>query len=384
MEKPGVHHIGEKEFEVLFREHFDNLMGFVCSYVHDNEVARDLVHDAYMAIWSNRMRLDASRPLTSYLFVLARNYALDWIRHRKVELGNEEAIARMMEEGTGEVDYIYWDQLVRSVRLLLLGNMEIPVALNDKVLELPVEEVGFTKLPYSDLWLSVYVDVLEARQLVKPTLKDYVYRVATYFRNPELREYYVLSQMKGGTRGRNTIFFRELFEPCRTLMVSEEGKKKYENWMAQAGRTEAANHFDGQPALELSFRDYEGKERRLSDYRGKFVYIDFWATWCGPCKQETPYFSSWLKGRNIVCLSLSVDRKDSEQAWKKYVDEHGLREYCEVGWTGSGFSNVFVEHYGINAIPRFMLVGPDGEMIHHDCWRPSNVQIDKLLNLYLK
>lgn len=104
MEKPGVHHIGEKEFEVLFQEHFDNLMGFVCSYVHDNEVARDLVHDAYMAIWSNRMRLDASRPLTSYLFVLARNYALDWIRHRKVELGNEEAIARMMEEGTGEVE----------------------------------------------------------------------------------------------------------------------------------------------------------------------------------------------------------------------------------------------------------------------------------------
>lgn len=104
MEKPGVHHIGEKEFEVLFREHFDNLMGFVCSYVHDSEVARDLVHDAYMAIWSNRMRLDASRPLTSYLFVLARNYALDWIRHRKVELGNEEAIARMMEEGTGEVE----------------------------------------------------------------------------------------------------------------------------------------------------------------------------------------------------------------------------------------------------------------------------------------
>lgn len=293
----------------------------------------------------------------------------------------------MMEEGTGEVDYIYWDQLVRSVRLLLLGNMEIPVALSDKVLELPVEEVGFTKLPYSDLWLFVYVDVLEARQLVKPTLKDYVYRVATYFRNPELREYYVLSQMKGGTRGRNTIFFRELFEPCRTLIVSEEGKKKYENWMIQAGRTEAANHFDGQPALELSFRDYEGKERCLSDYRGKFVYIDSWATWCGPCKQETPYFvklAERMKGKNIVCLSLSVDRKDSEQAWKKYVDEHGLREYCEVGWTGSGFSNVFVEHYGINAIPRFMLVGPDGEMIHHDCWRPSNVQIDELLNLYLK
>lgn len=98
MERPGMYHIKEKEFEELFCQNFNDLMGFVCSYVRDEEVARDIVHDVFVVVWSNRFHVDASRPLVPYLFTLARNYSLDWIRHRQVELKNEMAIARSLEE----------------------------------------------------------------------------------------------------------------------------------------------------------------------------------------------------------------------------------------------------------------------------------------------
>lgn len=96
--------VNERDFENLFRHSFDDLSGFVCSYVRDEEVARDIVHDAFMTIWNNRMHLDASQSLRSYLFTLARNYALNFLRHQKVERHNEENIARILSEFEEEMD----------------------------------------------------------------------------------------------------------------------------------------------------------------------------------------------------------------------------------------------------------------------------------------
>lgn len=102
MEDSNRHSMNERDFEELFHQHFDNLMGFACSYVRDEEVARDIVHDAFTTLWSHRAHLDASRPLASYLYTLARNYSLDWIRHRRVEMAHEESVARFWEENARE------------------------------------------------------------------------------------------------------------------------------------------------------------------------------------------------------------------------------------------------------------------------------------------
>ena len=79
--------LDNKTFEDLFELHFTKLMGFVFNYVRDEEVAKDIVHDAFLTLWSNRKRLNPVYPVKSYLFTLAQNCALNYLRHLRVVTG---------------------------------------------------------------------------------------------------------------------------------------------------------------------------------------------------------------------------------------------------------------------------------------------------------
>ena len=89
--------LDNKTFEDLFELHFTKLMGFVFNYVRDEEVAKDIVHDAFLTLWSNRKRLNPVYPVKSYLFTLAQNCALNYLRHLRVVTGNEQAVTELLE-----------------------------------------------------------------------------------------------------------------------------------------------------------------------------------------------------------------------------------------------------------------------------------------------
>ncbi len=114
----------DKDFEELFNQYFNDLMGFVCGYIADEEVARDIVHDVFLSFWNHRDQLDFSWSLKSYLLTLSRNYALNYIRHRKVVVNNEEALMREMEEQPEE-----WEEYDRKM-----------VRLQEKLDELPEKQ----------------------------------------------------------------------------------------------------------------------------------------------------------------------------------------------------------------------------------------------------
>ncbi len=95
---------GQKDFEELFYRWFNDLMGFVYSYLHDEEVARDIVHDVFLTLWNNRTHLDTSWSLKSYLFTLSRNYTLNYIRHQKVIAHNESGLIRDSQEFQEEIE----------------------------------------------------------------------------------------------------------------------------------------------------------------------------------------------------------------------------------------------------------------------------------------
>lgn len=133
----------------------------------------------------------------------------------------------------------------------------------------------------------------------------------------------------------------------------------------------------GKMSPEFKAVDINGKEYTLADFRGKYVYIDMWATWCGPCKREMPYLKALeaeFEGAQIVFLGLSVDK--DKQAWEKMVrsgELTGVQLYL-------GTQSKFQEAYKIDGIPRFILIGKDGRIISNDMTRPSEAVTAQTLN----
>lgn len=141
-----------------------------------------------------------------------------------------------------------------------------------------------------------------------------------------------------------------------------------------------------------SFVDYEnitGEKTSLSDLKGKYVYIDVWATWCGPCKAEIPSLKKVEKqyhGKNIAFVSMSIDDDRSHggswekanEDWKKMVIEKelgGIQIFAPKGWKSE-----FVQNYKINGIPRFILVDPEGNIVSASAPRPSSEELIKLFD----
>ena len=119
----------------------------------------------------------------------------------------------------------------------------------------------------------------------------------------------------------------------------------------------------GVEAPEISMKDPEGKVRQLSDLRGKVVLIDFWASWCGPCRRENPNVVKLYKkyhDKGFEIYSVSLDKEKS--AWLKAIKDDGLIWPNHVsdlnGWTSSGGKT-----YGIMSVPSTVLVDKEGKII---------------------
>ncbi|MFD1293732.1 TlpA family protein disulfide reductase [Lutibacter holmesii] len=137
----------------------------------------------------------------------------------------------------------------------------------------------------------------------------------------------------------------------------------------------------GKPSPVFSnYENFAGGTTSLSDLKGKFVYIDIWATWCGPCKREIPslkLLEEEYHGKNIEFVSISVDNIDgkrgSHESWLKMVKDE------ELGGTqlfaDNDFNSEFIRAYNINSIPRFILIDPKGNIVDADVLRPSNPKL---------
>jgi thiol-disulfide isomerase/thioredoxin len=130
----------------------------------------------------------------------------------------------------------------------------------------------------------------------------------------------------------------------------------------------------------VDYENYAGGTTSLDDLKGKFVYIDVWATWCGPCKAEIPFLKELeakYHGKNIEFVSISVDALKDYDKWKAMVSEKelkGIQLFANNSWKSQ-----FVEDYLIKGIPRFILIDTEGNIINANAPRPSE---DKLIALF--
>ncbi len=131
----------------------------------------------------------------------------------------------------------------------------------------------------------------------------------------------------------------------------------------------------------VNYENYKGGKTSLDDLKGKYVYIDVWATWCGPCKYEVPYLielDKKYKGRNITFLSISIDKAKDHDKWKKMIEEKGMggvQLFADNDWKSK-----FVRDYLINGIPHFILIDPEGKIVKYSAPRPSDKKLIDLLD----
>ena len=132
------------------------------------------------------------------------------------------------------------------------------------------------------------------------------------------------------------------------------------------------------PTFE-NYENHKGGSTSLGELRGKYTYIDVWATWCGPCIGEIPSLKKVEKqfhDHNIQFLSVSIDKPTDHDKWHKMVLDKelgGIQLMADNAWESD-----FVKQYVIDGIPRFILLDPEGNIVSADAPRPSDEALIEL------
>lgn len=142
------------------------------------------------------------------------------------------------------------------------------------------------------------------------------------------------------------------------------------------------------PTFE-NYENFKGGTTSLEDLKGKYVYVDVWATWCGPCIAEIPSIKKLeaaYKDKNIQFVSISIDDAMrsgggdlavAKNKWRTMVEEEnlvGIHLFSDKNWQSD-----FVKNYNIQGIPRFILIDPNGNVVDPNAPRPSS---EKLVELF--
>ncbi|WP_432410736.1 TlpA family protein disulfide reductase [Rasiella sp. SM2506] len=141
------------------------------------------------------------------------------------------------------------------------------------------------------------------------------------------------------------------------------------------------------PSFE-GYENFKGGTTSLADLKGKYVYVDVWATWCAPCKAEIPFLKELeaeMQDKDIAFVSMSIDDDRShkgswEQAhtdWKAMVADKqlsGIQIMAPKGWQSQ-----FIQDYLISGIPRFILIDPSGNVVDPNAPRPSDPELKTML-----
>lgn len=235
-----------------------------------------------------------------------------------------------------------------------------------------------------------YLYSLDYQQIVKSTISK---------KASELYKIDSLSQKEAYTKAilevkSEVIRNGELYKDIMLMLPMSINKENdfndfYNNSSNESHKASAKELFDalkvldpGQPSPKFeNYENYAGGTTSLDELKGRYVYIDVWATWCGPCKYEIPFLKKLEEtyhNKNIQFVSISVDKQKDKEKWKKMIFEQELKGIQLI--TDNDFNTSFINDYKIRGIPQFILLDPKGNIVKANAPRPSDEKLTALFN----
>ena len=284
----------------------------------------------------------------------------------------------VMEEGDVLFTWASNLGMYPAYHVYFTGNQDfkVPDGFHDYRKELNINDARYVKSQAFQNYVSERVDqevtdrmakLTETDSTVKPDRQLIRLEVCqNLITSQPVLENFLFNSAVGGMQWEDLDKVKPTIELFRAKVQDPELKAKFEEefngWQKLS---------TGQPAFDFSGKDMQGNPVKLSDFRGKYVYVDVWATWCGPCKYEIPYLDTLetdYEGKNIVFISYSID--EDHAAWLKFVPEHNLKGVQIIG--EDAWQSKLCKEYRIQGVPTFMFFDPEGKIISVKMTRPSD------------
>ncbi|MFA7687612.1 MAG: TlpA disulfide reductase family protein [Moheibacter sp.] len=294
------------------------------------------------------------------------------------ELEKENLDSKFMELEKKNIEYFYHTVLAQypaSFKYFTRNIAILPHGFEEGAEKINLEnEADFVSIPAYKQYIFYQI----ANQMGEATSAEEIEKIISDIQSPIIKDAmmkaFLLYPIESGTAdaARYNTFIQK-------NSTDEKLKKQSADIMLRFQKL-----LPGKPSPKFTYPDTNGKTVSLDDLKGNLVYIDVWATWCGPCYMEIPYLKQLVadyEGKNLKIVSISIDSKKDFEKWQNTVRENdlkGFQVFADKDWDSE-----FVRDYGIKEIPRFILIDQKGNILNADAPRPSDPQIRMLMDLNL-
>jgi len=234
-----------------------------------------------------------------------------------------------------------------------------------KFTDAKILEIG-EGMNYINLYQKMSFKFIEVAGKTKLWREDKMEIMMDVIANDTVKAFFLKEQLETNEVN-NLSEFRAIYQPFEKYTFPSSVKKKY-NQVYEGFIGDTA--FIGKSSYNFSLADTTGKNVSMKDFKGKVIFIDVWATWCGPCKEQIPFLKEieeeYKNNKNIVFLGVSIDRLQDKQKWLRFIQKEKL-----PGVQLLDDSKGFRQKYDISSVPRFLLIDKQGKWIEIRCPRPD-------------
>lgn len=245
----------------------------------------------------------------------------------------------------------------------------------DKMKELVAQDEELVSVFAYRRFLEKGIPVIVAKGMKEASPKEQTMKEAEFvlanYDDPGLRRYLLDYFISGYVAEHGTAGAEDLVVIYKENIADSSRMEEFEGMVGDWSKL-----VKGASSPEFTYVDAKGDTIGLSSLRGKYVYIDIWASWCGPCRREIPALKALEKefvGKPIAFVSISCD-KDPE-AWKKAMEEEKVEGIQLI----AGGDLSFLKAYMVQGIPRFILLDKEGKIIDPKMTAPSDPQTAETL-----